>query len=262
MPITEGGRFSPNPNIISPGVFTRENDLSSVAQGVADIGAVVVAPFPKGPGFSPTLVQSISELESKFGVADGIFYGNYTAQQYLQEKGFVTVCRVGALTGYHQKYPWIIWAESGVWNRNPDAGWLEYEESIISQTGLTFSTVNSSQSASVANFTGSITFANQPVTLQLQEGIGTAVNTANKENNSGSLLYYGSSVQGYLSGVFSYTGSISNVTTASVSSARNRIVGGKSSDRIFGKCHIHDRHRSIRYCNSITGLHQSVSRGL
>ncbi len=47
MPITEGGKFSPVDRIVSPGVFTRENDLSGVAQGVAEIGAVVLAPFPK-----------------------------------------------------------------------------------------------------------------------------------------------------------------------------------------------------------------------
>lgn len=105
MPITEGGRFTPNDRIISPGVFTREIDQSGLAQGVADIGAVVVAPFAKGPGFSPTLCRTVADLEQRFGVADGTLYGPYTAKQYLQEKGFVTVCRVGALTGYRQKYP-------------------------------------------------------------------------------------------------------------------------------------------------------------
>ena len=49
MPITEGGRFTPNDRIVSPGVFSRENDISGIAQGVADIGGVVVAPFAKGP---------------------------------------------------------------------------------------------------------------------------------------------------------------------------------------------------------------------
>jgi len=73
MPIQEGGRFSPTNTIVSPGVFTRENDLSGIVQGVADIGAVVVAPFAKGPGFSPTLVTSTAELEEKFGIADGTY---------------------------------------------------------------------------------------------------------------------------------------------------------------------------------------------
>ena len=75
MPIQEGGRFSPQDTIVSPGVFTRELDLSGITQGVADIGAAIVAPFPKGPGFTPTLVTSVYDLETKFGVADGVYYG-------------------------------------------------------------------------------------------------------------------------------------------------------------------------------------------
>jgi hypothetical protein len=97
MPITQGGNFSPENTIVSPGVFTRENDLSGIAQGVADIGAVIVAPFSKGPGFSPTLLTNVADLESTFGTADGTLYGPYTAKQYLNEKGFVTVCRVGGV---------------------------------------------------------------------------------------------------------------------------------------------------------------------
>ena len=131
MPITEGGKFSPVDRIVSPGVFTRENDLSGVAQGVADIGAVVVAPFAKGPGFSPTLVRSTAELEEKFGVADGVYYGPYTAKEYLNEKGFVTVCRVGALTGYDQTNPFVIYAEPGTWNREGSAGAVKSGSSYV-----------------------------------------------------------------------------------------------------------------------------------
>ena len=34
-------------NIISPGVFTRENDLSFLPQGIGQIGAAVVGPTKK-----------------------------------------------------------------------------------------------------------------------------------------------------------------------------------------------------------------------
>lgn len=139
MPIVEGGRFSPENNIVSPGVFTREIDQSGVAQGVAEIGGVIVAPFAKGPGFSPTVCNTVAELQQRFGVPDGTLYGPYTATQYLQEKGFVTVCRVGALTGYKQKYPWFIWAEEGEWTRAIDAGWTDPTASFISTVGLWFS---------------------------------------------------------------------------------------------------------------------------
>jgi len=202
MPITEGGRFTPNDRIVSPGVFTRENDLSGIAQGVADIGGVVVAPFAKGPGFSPTLVRSVAELESKFGIADGTLYGPYTSKQYLQEKGFVTVCRVGALTGYHQKYPWVIWAEKGTWLRAPDSASIVTSESILSQDGLTFSTAGQNTSASVHTYTGSVNFVSQSVTLVL----------------SGSTLYNGATVEGNISGKFNFTGSL-NLSTASATSA-------------------------------------------
>ena len=47
--------------IISPGVFTRENDLSFLPQGVGAIGAAIVGPTHKGPAFVPTVVRSFSE---------------------------------------------------------------------------------------------------------------------------------------------------------------------------------------------------------
>ena len=122
MPITEGGTFTPHDTIVSPGVFSRENDLSGLAQGVADIGGAVVAPFPKGPGFAPTIVTSVSELEEKFGVADGVYYGPYTAKEYLKEQGLVTVCRVGALTGYKQDNPFVIYAIPGYYDRATESG--------------------------------------------------------------------------------------------------------------------------------------------
>ena len=103
MPITEGGKFSPVQQIVSPGVFTRENDLSGLAQGVANIGGAIVAPFSDGPAFIPTLIDNVAELEEKFGTADGIYYGPYTAKEYLLEQGVVTVVRVGGLTGREQR---------------------------------------------------------------------------------------------------------------------------------------------------------------
>ena len=47
--------------IISPGVFTRENDLSFLPQGVGAIGAAVIGPTVQGPAFIPTVVRSFSE---------------------------------------------------------------------------------------------------------------------------------------------------------------------------------------------------------
>ena len=228
MPITEGGRFTPNDRIVSPGVFSRENDLSGIAQGVADIGGVVVAPFAKGPGFSPTVCKSVSELENKFGLADGTLYGPYTAKQYLQEKGFVTVVRVGALTGYHQKYPFIIWAEYGSYARALDAGWINPVLSYSPTSSLLFTFVDAQAvaSPSAANFSGSITFTNHPVTLSLMDGSSTAIITdlnfgwnhgsqitysaGTTPPNNGSKFYNSNTILGTINGKFVFSGSLNS----------------------------------------------------
>jgi hypothetical protein len=40
--------------LVSPGVFTRENDLSFLQQGVGEIGAAFIGPFKEGP-LAPTI---------------------------------------------------------------------------------------------------------------------------------------------------------------------------------------------------------------
>jgi phage tail sheath protein FI len=86
--------------LVSPGVFTRENDLSFIAQGVGAIGGAIVGPFKQGPAFKPTIITSPSELEEIFGAADGTYYTELTAQNYLRETGLVTICRVAGTEGY------------------------------------------------------------------------------------------------------------------------------------------------------------------
>jgi hypothetical protein len=185
MPITEGGKFSPVDRIVSPGVFTRENDLSGVAQGVAEIGAVILAPFPKGPGFAPTLITNTADLEEKFGVADGVYYGPYTAKEYLKEKGFVTVCRVGALTGYRQINPFVIWAQPGTWARSGSAGALNsgssyvlYDSDNISST-FTYNSASTSMSfVSGAAFTAKFnSTAGDNTTLDVNSANGSLYNS-------------------------------------------------------------------------------------
>lgn len=118
MALTDNGKFAPSDRLTSPGVFTREINQSGVAQGVAQIGGVVVAPFSKGPGFSPTIIRSQPDLESVFGTPDGVLYGPYAAQQYLKEHGQVTICRVGGLAGYEQKDALFITAIPGEYSRD------------------------------------------------------------------------------------------------------------------------------------------------
>ena len=86
--------------IVSPGVFTREKDLSFLPQGISEIGAALIGPTQKGPAFTPTIISSFSEFEEIFGTLDSRFYVPYTAKQYLKSAGTVTIVRVLGIGGY------------------------------------------------------------------------------------------------------------------------------------------------------------------
>ena len=101
--------------IVSPGVFTRENDLSFLAQGIGEIGAAVIGPFQKGPAFVPTVVSTQSEFEEIFGTPNGSYYTGYTVQNYLREAGTVTIVRVGHVGGYsHTRAAGIVVSGSAI----------------------------------------------------------------------------------------------------------------------------------------------------
>ena len=86
--------------IISPGVFTRENDLSFLPQGVGAIGAAIIGPTVKGPAFVPTVIRSFADYERKFGSLSKDTFVPQTVREYLKNAGSVTVCRVLAGGGY------------------------------------------------------------------------------------------------------------------------------------------------------------------
>ena len=86
--------------IVSPGVFTRENDQSFLQAGVAAIGATIVGPTVKGPAFAPTVVRSFSEFEAKFGGQSQYTYVPFSVRDYLSKAGSVIIVRVLAGGGY------------------------------------------------------------------------------------------------------------------------------------------------------------------
>jgi len=53
--------------IVSPGVFTRENDQTFLTQQPVTVGAAILGPTVKGPVEVPTVVTSYSEFKNKFG---------------------------------------------------------------------------------------------------------------------------------------------------------------------------------------------------
>jgi len=79
--------------IVSPGVFTRENDQSFITQQPIQVGAAIVGPTVKGPVEIPTVVTSYSDYQNKFGTT--FVSGNQTysyltsisAYNYFQNGG-------------------------------------------------------------------------------------------------------------------------------------------------------------------------------
>ena len=86
--------------VVSPGVFTREKDLSFLPQGIDTIGAALIGPTEEGPAFVPTQVRNFAEFEKTFGSESQDFYVPFTAKQYLRSAGAVTIVRVLGLGGY------------------------------------------------------------------------------------------------------------------------------------------------------------------
>lgn len=86
--------------IVSPGVFTREKDLSFLPVGIGEIGAALIGQTVKGPAFVPTKVESFQEYQQKFGGLTEDSYLPYTAQAYLEDAGSATIVRVLGASGY------------------------------------------------------------------------------------------------------------------------------------------------------------------
>lgn len=66
--------------LISPGVLTRENDISFISPAPLVAGAAILGPTVKGPVEIPTLVTSYSEFVNKFGTT---FESGSTKQEFL-----------------------------------------------------------------------------------------------------------------------------------------------------------------------------------
>ena len=85
---------------VSPGVFTKENDLSFLPQGIAQIGAGFVGPTMKGPAFRPVIVEGQDDFIAKFGGMTPDYYTPYAVRSYLAQASRATIVRVLGLNGY------------------------------------------------------------------------------------------------------------------------------------------------------------------
>lgn len=138
--------------IVSPGVFTKENDLSFLQQGVADIGAAFIGPFKEGP-LVPTIVNSQAEFETLFGVVDDTYYTPLAVQSYLREAGTATICRVAGIGGYTETAPLLLTATSG--SVSASLGIL-FNASASANAGFTATTVSDTDGNGDFSITGSL----------------------------------------------------------------------------------------------------------
>jgi len=143
--------------IVSPGVFTKENDLSFLQQGVADIGAAFIGPFKEGP-LVPTIVNSQAEFETLYGVVDDTYYTPLAVQSYLREAGTATICRVAGIGGYTAQNPLLLTVASG--STTASVGILFPTDKNTLTYGLSGSSFTTLQNGDfIISITGSTNFA-------------------------------------------------------------------------------------------------------
>jgi hypothetical protein len=179
--------------IVSPGVFTRERDLSFLPAGIAAIGAAIIGPTIKGPAFVPTMVNNFSQFEDMFGGLDKRYYTPYTIQQYLRSAGSVTIVRVLGLGGYNPDIITLSGRISGSTNdhtlavlapsRGGTNGTADLTPStgsgnataytlVVSGSGVTTYTKTISFSTSSANYIGDVLSRDPQIA---DDGAGTTV---------------------------------------------------------------------------------------
>jgi hypothetical protein len=156
--------------LVSPGVFTRENDLSFLQQGVAEIGAAFIGPFLEGP-VVPTIVNSQTEFTQLFGAADGTYYTPLAVQNYLREAGSATICRVAGVGGYTETAPLLV----SILN----LGQIDTIVSASTLTNYTSSTGTDTGTASIY-FRGGTFATNPSASVTIVSGSITAITISEK----------------------------------------------------------------------------------
>lgn len=111
-----------NKIFISPGVYTKETDLSyaTASIGVTTLG--VVGETLKGPAFEPTPISNANEFRTRFGLQSPEKYSNgvpkyelpYIANAYLDQSNQLYVTRVLGLSGYGAGNAWALTTIGGL----------------------------------------------------------------------------------------------------------------------------------------------------
>ena len=104
---------------VSPGIYTKEVDLTYAAKSLGITTLGVVGETVKGPAFQPILVDSWRTYQNYFGgTSTEKFRGSqypkyelpYIAKSYLEESQQLQVCRVLGLSGVNAGAAWLLTA--------------------------------------------------------------------------------------------------------------------------------------------------------
>jgi phage tail sheath protein FI len=185
--------------IVSPGVFTRENDQSLITAQPVEAGSALVGPTVKGPVGIPTIVTSYSDFKNKFGstiISGGVNYTYLTsisAYNYFNQGGdtlLITRAVSGSFTS----------ATSPITNANVDAAGTKASTGVLA--GVTSSITASNEGirltidGGVTNFFFVSNSAAQDVpSLNLYYFDGSATALATEINTNGS-TYFSASTDG------------------------------------------------------------------
>lgn len=104
--------------LLSPGVFSLENDQSQITQGPITVGAALIGPTVLGPVNNPVVVTSYSDYKSKFGatfISGGNSYEYLTSIAALNyfEQGGTSLLVTRVVTGSYTAATASVFTPSG-----------------------------------------------------------------------------------------------------------------------------------------------------
>lgn len=104
--------------LLSPGVFSLENDQSQITQGPITVGAALIGPTVLGPVNNPVVVTSYSDYKSKFGatfISGGASYEYLTSIAALNyfEQGGTSLLVTRVVTGSYTAATASVFTTSG-----------------------------------------------------------------------------------------------------------------------------------------------------
>ena len=151
--------------IVSPGVFTQENDLSFLPAGIGEIGAVIIGRTERGPAFQPTIIRSMNDFELQFGSNTAGTYVPFTVKEYIRSAGAVTIVRVLGLDGYNISNQVFIHASGSTTFASNSAATANTDRHLLGVLHATADDPDQECSAIAFGETGGGQFASQSVLL-------------------------------------------------------------------------------------------------